>query len=98
VHNVVSRITAEEWLVQILSHDFKKEPHAGFATALISRLCGDRERDIDPTLRQRVIERLRIGKAPDSWIGMVSEVKELSEADEKRIFGEALPPGLKLIA
>jgi len=27
----------------------------------------------------------------------VIEVKELDEADEKRIFGEALPPGLKLI-
>ncbi len=98
VHNVVSRVTAGEWLAQILSRDFKKEPHAGFAAALIARLSGDRERDIDPALRQRVIERLRVGKAPDSWIGMVSEVKELSEADEKRIFGEALPPGLKLIA
>jgi len=98
VHNVVSRSTAEEWLVQILNRDFKKEPHAGFAAALIARLSGDRERDIDPALKQRAIERLRAGKAPDSWIGMVSEVKELSEADEKRIFGEALPPGLKLIA
>jgi molecular chaperone DnaK (HSP70) len=98
VHNVVPRVTAEEWLDQILSRDFKKEPHAGFAAALIARLSGDRERDVDPALRQRVIERLRAGKAPDSWVGMVSEVKELSEADEKRIFGEALPPGLKLIA
>ncbi|HYE35330.1 Hsp70 family protein [Methylocaldum sp.] len=98
VHNVVSRVTAEEWLTKIFDRDFKKEPHAGFAAALIARLSGDRERDIDPALRQRVIERLRAGKAPDSWISMVSEVKELTEADEKRIFGEALPPGLKLIA
>jgi molecular chaperone DnaK (HSP70) len=97
VHNVIPRVTAEDWLDRILSRDFKKEPHAGFAAALIARLSGDRERDIDPALRQRVIERLRAGKAPDSWIGMVSEVKALTEADEKRIFGEALPPGLKLI-
>lgn len=98
VHNVVSRVTAEEWLDRILSRDFRKEPHAGFAAALIARLSGDRERDIDPALGQRVVERLKAGKAPESWIGMVSEVKDLTEADEKRIFGEALPPGLKLIA
>jgi hypothetical protein len=29
---------------------------------------------------------------------MVTEVKELTEADEKRVFGEALPPGLRLLA
>jgi hypothetical protein len=28
---------------------------------------------------------------------MVSHVVELSEADERRAFGESLPPGLKLI-
>jgi hypothetical protein len=28
---------------------------------------------------------------------MVEEVVELEEVDERRVFGEALPPGLKLI-
>jgi molecular chaperone DnaK (HSP70) len=96
-HNVVPRATAEEWLEKALVRDFRKEPHPGFAAALLARMSGDRERDVDPVLRQRVIERLRVGRAPESWIAMVSEVQELSEADEKRIFGEALPPGLKLI-
>ncbi len=97
IHNVVPRATAEVWLEKALSQDFKKGPHPGFAAALLARLSGDRERDVDPELRRRVIERLRAAKAPDSWIAMVSEIKELTEADEKRIFGEALPPGLKLI-
>jgi molecular chaperone DnaK (HSP70) len=96
-HNVVPRPAAEDWLDKVLNRDFKKELHPGFAAALLARMSGDRERDIDPALRQRVIERLRAAKAPESWIAMVSEVKELTEADEKRIFGEALPPGLKLI-
>jgi molecular chaperone DnaK (HSP70) len=97
-HNVVPRATAEDWLEKALARDFKKEPHPGFAAALLARMSGDRERDIDPALRQRVVDKLRVGKAPDSWIAMVSEARELTEADEKRIFGEALPPGLKLIA
>ena len=95
---MVPRAVAEEWLDRILNRDFKKEPHAGFAAALTARLSGDRERDIDPALRPKIVERLKAGKAPESWITMVSEVKELTETDEKRLFGEALPPGLKLIA
>lgn len=97
VHNVVPVAVVESWLEQALSRDLKKEPHPGFAAALLTRMSGDRERDIDPGLRQRVIDRLRAAKAPESWVTMVLEVKELTEADEKRIFGEALPPGLKLI-
>jgi molecular chaperone DnaK (HSP70) len=96
-HNVVPTATAEEWLDAALRRDIKKEPHPGFAAALLARMSGDRERDLDPAQRQRVVERLRAAKAPESWIAMVSEVKALTEADEKRIFGEALPPGLKLI-
>jgi molecular chaperone DnaK (HSP70) len=96
-HGVVPRETAEEWLTTLLEHDWKKTPFAGFAAALIARMSGDRERDIENLLRQQIIARLRGSKAPDSWTEMVAEVKELNAADEKRVFGEALPPGLKLL-
>lgn len=95
--SVIPRETAEGWLSVLLEFDWKKQATAGFAATLISRMTGDRERDISPALRAKVVERLRGAKAPESWLGMVTEVKELDEADEKRIFGEALPPGLKLI-
>ena len=36
-------------------------------------------------------------KAPASWIDMLEQVKQLDEKEEQLIFGEALPPGLKLI-
>lgn len=45
----------------------------------------------------KVIHRLRTVKAPASWIDMVQEVTQLDEADEQRIFGEFLPPGLRLM-
>jgi hypothetical protein len=32
-----------------------------------------------------------------TWIRLVEEISELDEADEKQIFGESLPPGLRLI-
>ena len=97
IEGVVDRETAEEWLTALLEFDWKKTATAGFAATLLARMTGDRERDIGPDMRSKIIERLRMAKAPESWQVMVREVKELDEADEKRIFGEALPPGLKLI-
>jgi hypothetical protein len=96
-HFVIPPDIIEAWLKQTLAADWKKTPHAGFAATLMSRLSGDRSRDINTEQRQQVVEKLKLSKAPAPWIQMVTEVKELSEQEEKQIFGEALPPGLKLI-
>ena len=97
IEGVVARETAEEWLTALLEFDWKKTATAGFAATLLARMTGDRERDISPDKRAKIMERLRVAKAPESWLVMVREFKELDKADEKRIFGEALPPGLKLL-
>ncbi|MDD2659608.1 MAG: molecular chaperone DnaK, partial [Methylococcales bacterium] len=93
----ISAGIVSEWLTRILSEDWKKTHHAGFAATLIARMSGDRARDIDESVRQQIIAKLKLSKAPASWIDMVEQVKELDEKEEKQIFGEALPPGLKLI-
>lgn len=96
-HNVIPPDTACLWLEQILSVDWKKTPQAGFAATLIARMSGDRARDIDDDRRGQILDKLMLSKAPFSWIAMVEQFKELDENEEKQIFGEALPPGLKLI-
>ncbi|MDD5580673.1 MAG: hsp70 family protein [Methylobacter sp.] len=96
-HNVIPAHIVDKWMRQILLEDWKKIPQAGFAATLISRMSGDRARDIDEKMRRQVIEKLKLNKAPSSWIDMVEHVKELDEKEEKQVFGEALPPGLKLI-
>ncbi len=96
-HNVVPADTVCTWLPQLLSEDWKKNPHAAFAATLIGRMSGDRARDIDEAMRLKIVEKLKLNKAPSSWSDMVEQVKELDEKEEKQIFGEALPPGLKLI-
>lgn len=96
-HNVVARSVAEEWLKQLLTLDWKKIEPASFAATLLARVSGDRERDLDQTLRDEVQRRLENIKAPASWIHMVQEIVELDENDERRMFGEALPAGLKLL-
>ena len=65
--------------------------------SFLARASGDRERDVNDNLRARVLQRLRIAKAPASWLRMVMEVVELDEADAGRVFGETMPPGLRLV-
>jgi len=96
-HNVIPKETVQNWLPQLLKLDWKKHQQSAFATVLMTRMSGDRSRDIDHEWRQQVIEKLKQTKAPKSWIEMVDAVKALDETETKRVFGEGLPPGLKLI-
>ena len=97
-HNVIAAETVAVWLQQVLKVDWKKVPQAGFAATLMARMSGDRARDLDEAVRLQIIDKLKQSKSPISWIEMVEAYKELDEAEEKQIFGEALPPGLKLIS
>lgn len=96
-HNVIPADIVKTWLAQMLCEDWKKTPQIGFAAMLIARMSGDRAREIDDTMRQQLIEKLKSSKSPASWAELVESFKELDEKEEKQIFGEALPPGLKLI-
>ena len=95
-HHVVPREVVLEWLEQVLALNWKNVQPAAFAAAMLARLSGDRERDLDRSARERVAQRLRAAKAPASWVSMVQEVIQLNAADEQRVFGESLPPGLRL--
>jgi len=96
-HNVIPKESIQSWLPQLLKADWKKEQQIAFATVLMSRMSGDRSRDIDEEWRLKIIEKLTIAKAPTSWVEMLEQVKELDEKETKRVFGEGLPPGLKLL-
>lgn len=96
-HNVIAKDDVQRWLPQLLKVDWKKNQQAAFAAVLMTRMSGDRNRDIDEEWRHKIAEKLALAKAPASWIEMVETVKELDEAETKRVFGEGLPVGLKLI-
>ncbi|MBV1870906.1 MAG: hsp70 family protein [Gammaproteobacteria bacterium] len=96
-HNVVPVAEAEQWLAKILTLDWKKVSQAPLAATTLSRKSGDRSHDISLSLRREVVERLVAHRATQSWIDMVEQVVELDAADEKRIWGDALPPGIRLV-
>jgi molecular chaperone DnaK (HSP70) len=96
-HEVASIEAAERWLATLMQLDWKRIEPAGFAAAHIARKTGDRSRDIDEALRQQVLLKLAASGAPAGWAAMVREVVELDHASATRMFGDALPPGLKLL-
>jgi len=91
-HRVVSADVAEDWVRLMLSLDFKKHDGALFALAQLARKTGDRSRDLDEALRERVLAVLPDGP----WRTLVAEVTLLSAADEARALGDTLPVGLSL--
>jgi molecular chaperone DnaK (HSP70) len=96
-HTVIPAETANKWLTILLSQDWKNNLQIAFAATLISRKSGDRARDIDETIRSQIINKLKISKMPYPWLDLVENYKELDVKEENHFFGEALPPGLKLI-
>ena len=96
-HEVAPAAAAARWVEWLLSLDWRRIEPAAFAAANIARLTGDRSRDLDASLRQQVAARLRDARAAPAWSAMVLEVAQLDEADERRVLGDSLPPGLKLL-
>ncbi|WP_038179804.1 Hsp70 family protein [Vibrio rhizosphaerae] len=96
-HKVIPKAQLNQWLPELLQQDWKQEPMIGFAAMMMSRKTGDREVDIADDLRESVSVKLKQSKAPESWLALLDEMSAVSESDSKRIFGETLPSGLRLI-
>jgi len=97
-HDVVPAETAVAWVEMLLALDWKRLEPAAFAATHLARMTDDRTRDLPLALRERIMARLVAINAPPIWIDMVRQRVELDAATERRVLGESLPPGLKLIA
>lgn len=93
-HRVVTADVAELWIEALLKLDPTRHDGAAFALTLLARRTGDRARDVRDDVRAKVL--IALAKSPESWRQLVSEVVQLSAADEARALGDALPVGLAL--
>lgn len=67
-----------------------------FSLVLLATRSGDRYRDLDDALRQRIVSHLTEHNAPAHQLALITEGGELKGNERDRAFGEALPPGLLL--
>jgi molecular chaperone DnaK (HSP70) len=96
-HSVIDPARAAQWLELLLALDLRKAEQASFAIGQIARLTGDRARDLDPALRERAAATLARVPGNDPWIKLIREGGELSAVEAKSVFGDSLPPGLRLL-
>ena len=96
-HETAPTDTVTQWLMALMALDWRKLESAAFAATHLARVTDDRSRDIDPAVRAQIATRLIAVNAPLVWVEMVRQRVELDVATERRMLGESLPPGLKLI-
>ncbi|MGF1727277.1 Hsp70 family protein [Photobacterium nomapromontoriensis] len=96
-HNLLTPQHVAFCLPELMTFDWRKDPNIAFAAVMMSRMTGDRTLDLDDTNRAIVLDKLKASKVPESWIEMVATVKVLTESETKRVFGDALPTGLRLL-
>jgi molecular chaperone DnaK (HSP70) len=95
-HAVVPSPVAASWLKLALESDLASVEQAPFAVAQLARLTHDRQRDLEPALREQAAVALGRIKDAELWVKLVREGGELTQAEESRVFGESLPPGIRL--
>jgi molecular chaperone DnaK (HSP70) len=97
VHHVVSPHAVERWLDHLLREKWDLVPTAAHAAVQLARRTGDRARDVNERVRREVEERLVALGADEAWVRAVQEVVPVEESERAAFFGDALPPGLRLV-
>lgn len=95
---VVARDKVEAWLERLLAVEWPRPSSTIFAVTQLARCVGDRERDLDASLRERLAARLRRLPHGERAARLVREMVPLEGQERARILDESLPVGLVLKA
>ena len=94
LNTVVSQIEAGNWCDALLKMEIRESSH--LAVMQLARHTGDRYRDLDDTIRDRVADWLvETGGAPH-FVELVTQGGTLADEEQDQVFGEALPKGLRI--
>jgi hypothetical protein len=92
---VDNRMTAT-WVGRLLATEWPRPEGYAFALTQMARATGDRERDLDTDLRERLAHRLAALPDGERAARIVREPVALEAREEARLLDEALPAGLRL--
>jgi len=85
----------DEWIRDLI-RERRATPEHLLAAMMMSRRTGDRYRDIDADLRDKVLNWLSDHDANSHFVKLVETGGELEEQEGAMVFGEALPIGLQI--
>jgi hypothetical protein len=93
---VVAPAVAAPWVERLLAAAWPRPEAYAFALAQVARVSGDRARDLDPALRERVARRLETAPHGARAARLVRELVALEAREEARLLDETLPAGLRI--
>lgn len=94
LNTVIPAEKAEVWCEALLNLDVRESSH--IAGMQLARCTGDRYRDLDATVRERVATWLADTNASAHLIELVTVGGSLAEEEQSAAFGESLPKGLRI--
>ncbi|MGE3806397.1 MAG: Hsp70 family protein [Gemmataceae bacterium] len=100
LNSVVHREVVERWLDALASFEPAHESDRSawcFCLAQLARKSGQRALDVDDAHQTKVAKVLQDQNASPELIRMVEEVVEPESEEQSRMFGEALPIGLRVV-
>jgi hypothetical protein len=95
-NEVVPPKAVTAWINKVLESEWSKPDHTAFCVVQMASFTGDRGRDVDGGLRNRISERLSRLENGDRLCHRLHEIVPLSESEQGLVFGEGLPEGLHL--
>ena len=89
---------AEAWVRRLMQATAPSSPtdKTLFAAVQLARRTGDRYRDVSDPVRQDVLAWLESRAAPAHFLELVREATGLREEEQRAVFGESLPRGLRI--
>ena len=98
VSSVIEPRVVEPWLASLLDAPWERRAATALAIAQIARLTGDRARDVDAGLRERLAERIAAEPEGRRFARWLREVVAIGAQDRALVLAESLPVGLRLAA
>jgi len=95
LNTVVPIADVSRWITALIDLD-QYDPHTLFALVQLARRTDDRYRDIPADLRDRLTAWLDSHSAPAHSLALIHHGGALDRDEQARVFGEALPKGLKI--
>jgi hypothetical protein len=95
LNTVVPPADAARWITSLLDSEMS-DAMTQFAFVNLARRTGDRFRDIEEPLRERILTWLDERGAGEHAQSLVREGGALDVEEQSRVFGESLPKGLRL--
>ncbi len=96
LHAVVPAEVAGEWASSLIEAAPQADDDLAFSVMQLTRLTGDRYRDVSGSTRESALAWLANSAASAHYLSLVREGGALEEKEEHRAFGEMLPHGLRL--